>query len=435
MKSKKVAFMTLGCKVNMYDTEAMRENFQKKGYDIVDFDEYSDIYIINTCTVTNFGDKKSRQSIRKAKRQNPDSIVVATGCYSQVFPQEVENIDGINIVMGTKDRKNIVEIVEKYSDKTKIFNNVSDIMKEHEFEKLSVNNLKGRTRAFLKIQEGCNKFCSYCIIPYARGPVRSRKVEDVLSEVQLLAENGFKEVVLTGIHVASYGIDLNNMNLIKIIKLVHEINGIERIRFSSIEPNVVTDEFVYEMGNLYKICDHFHLSLQSGCNKTLERMNRKYNISQYKNAVEKLRITFKDVAITTDVIVGFPGETEKDFIESCNFAKEINLSKIHVFPFSPKKGTKAYEFKEQVPNEIKNQRSKKMIEISNNLNKEFLSKFIGKNKNVLFERNTEKNIYEGHTTNYITVNSDCDKNITNNVLTVKIEEIIKNETVIGKVIF
>ncbi len=433
MNKKKIAFTTLGCKVNMYDTEAMMELFQEKGYEITEFDDFADIYIINTCTVTNFGDKKSRQTIRRAKRLNPNAIVVATGCYAQVAPETVKEIEGINIVIGTKDRHSIVEIVENYKDKTKVLNAVGDIMKERTFEKLSVKNLKNHTRAYLKIQEGCNRFCTYCIIPYARGPVRSRNPKDVIEEVKELAQNGFKEIVLTGIHVASYGVDLKNTTLLDIIKEVHKINGIERIRFSSIEPLVITDEFLNEIKNLPKVCDHFHLSLQSGCNRTLKRMNRRYTSDDYKTAVSKLKSAFPNVALTTDIIVGFPDETEEDFNESMNFAKEIKLSKIHVFPYSPKTGTKAAEYPNQISSEIKNNRTKKMIELSNELNKEFLENYIGKVKPVLFEKNIGNNIYEGHTTNYITVYASSDLNITNQILNTKILKILKEETVLGSI--
>ena len=432
MNNKKIAFTTLGCKVNMYDTEAMMELFAQKGYEIVDFEEYADIYIINTCTVTNLGDKKSRQMVRRAKRLNPNSIVAATGCYAQVAPSEVEKIEGINIVIGTKDRSKVVEIVEEYSEFDKVKIVVSDIMDEHVFEKLSVTKLKGRTRAYLKIQEGCNRFCTYCIIPFARGPVRSRKPEEVIEEVKILAKNGFKEVVLTGIHVASYGVDLGDIDLMGIIKKVHEVEGIERIRFSSMEPNAVTDEFVSELKKLPKVCDHFHLSLQSGCNNTLKRMNRRYTAEEYEMAVERLRKSYPKVAVTTDIIVGFPGESEDDFEASCEFAKKVMLSKIHAFPYSPKKGTAAAKMKGQLSNDIKAARSKKMIEISSGLNREFLRKMYGECHKVLFEQRIEGNIYEGHTSNYVRVLAESDENIINQILDVKLGDIIKEETVKGE---
>ena len=328
--NKKIAFITLGCKVNLYDTEAMAELFTEKGYEVVDFEEYADVYLINTCTVTNLGDKKSRQMIRRAKRINPNSVVVATGCYAQVASEEVAKIEGINIVIGTKNRSEIVETVENYVAENGVVNNVSDIMGEKEFEPLQISRLTNRTRAYIKIQEGCNRYCTYCIIPYARGPIRSRKPEEVVEEVKKLAENGFKEVVLTGIHVASYGLDLGNITLADIIEKVHSVDGIERIRFSSMEPLAIDNEFVARMSKLPKVCDHYHLSLQSGCNRTLKRMNRKYNAEQYAEACERLRNAFPNVAITTDIIVGFPDETEEDFKESLAFAERMKLDKIHV---------------------------------------------------------------------------------------------------------
>lgn len=430
---KKIAFTTLGCKVNMYDTEAMLELFAKKGYEIVEFDDFADIYVINTCTVTNFGDKKSRQIIRRAKRQNPQAIVVATGCYAQVAPDEVEKIQGINIVIGTKNRSEIVEIVEKYTAEQGVVNAVSSIMKEKEFEPLSISKLKGRTRAYLKIQEGCNRFCSYCIIPYARGPIRSRNPQEVIDEVKLLAENGFKEVVLSGIHVASYGVD-KGTSLIEIVKEVGKIQGIERIRFSSMEPNYVTEEFVREMKAIPKVCDHFHLSLQSGCDKTLKNMNRRYTSQEYAEAVERLRGAYPEVAITTDIIVGFPQETEEDFEESCNFAKKVKLAKIHSFPYSPKRGTVAEKMSGQLSNEVKSERSNAMIEVSNQLNRDFLSSMLGKTRPVLFERNIGDNLYEGHTTNYIRVVAKSEENLKNMIIDVRLEEILKEETIMGVIV-
>jgi len=427
----KIAFATLGCKVNLYDTEAVIELFQNKGYEIVDFNDFADIYFINTCTVTNFGDKKSRQMIRRAKKQNKDAIIVAAGCYAQVFPKEVEKIEGVNIVIGTKDRNKIVEIVENYDDTSKVINEVSDIMKEKEFEKLSITKMRDRTRAYLKIQEGCNRFCTYCIIPFARGSVRSRPKEDIISEVKVLAQNGFKEIVLTGIHVASYGVDIKDMNLIKIIKSVNDIDGIERIRFSSVEPTVITDEFISEIEKMPKVCDHYHLSLQSGCDKILNAMNRKYSSEQYRQAVYKIRKVFPDAAVTTDVIVGFPGESDSDFLESCEFIKNLSISKVHVFPFSPKKGTKAALMPDKVPNNIKNERSRNLIEISNDLNIKFIRSMVGKVKPVLFERCIGNNLYEGHTTNYINVFVQSNENITNNIKNVKISEVLKEETAKG----
>ena len=413
---KTVASHALGCKVNQYESEAIAELFEQKGYTIVDMEQSADVYIINTCTVTNFGDKKSRQLIRKVKRQNPDSIVVVAGCYAQTAPNEIMAIDGVNIVVGTKDRKQILKLVENYDKKKQTQNCVSEIMQEREFEDLSIQKLENRTRAYLKIQDGCSQFCSYCIIPYARGPIRSRKPEDVISEVIRLSRNGFQEVILAGIHVASYGKDLKDVTLIEMIENVHTVEDIKRIRLSSIEPNVVTNEFVERLSKLNKVCDHFHLSLQSGCDKTLQAMNRKYTTEKYRQAVKILRSYMPFVAITTDIIVGFPGETEQDFLESYEFAKEIGFSKIHVFPYSPKKGTPAAVMPNQISNNVKGERSQKLISLSEEMAELFLCQFVGKDMSVLYEKQIEQNIYEGHTTNYMKVHTVCDQNITNKIL-------------------
>lgn len=431
--NKKIAFITLGCKVNLYDTEAMAELFTEKGYEVVDFEEYADVYLINTCTVTNLGDKKSRQMIRRAKRINPNSVVVATGCYAQVASEEVAKIEGINIVIGTKNRSEIVETVENYVAENGVVNNVSDIMGEKEFEPLQISRLTNRTRAYIKIQEGCNRYCTYCIIPYARGPIRSRKPEEVVEEVKKIAENGFKEVVLTGIHVASYGLDLGNITLADIIEKVHSVNGIERIRFSSMEPLAIDDDFVARMAKLPKVCDHYHLSLQSGCNRTLKRMNRKYNAEQYAEACERLRNAFPNVAITTDIIVGFPDETEEDFKESLAFAEKMKLDKIHTFPYSPKKGTPAAKMKNQISGDVKSQRSKEMIALSDKMNIDFLNNNIGKTVPVLFE-DMENGFWQGHTTNYIKVLAKSDENLNNKIVDVKLDKIHGVEIVEGTVV-
>lgn len=419
---KTVASHALGCKVNQYESEAIAELFEQRGYKIVDMEEQADVYIINTCTVTNFGDKKSRQLIRKVKRQNPNSIVVVAGCYAQTAPEEIMTIEGVNIVVGTKDRKSIVELVENYNKSDKPQNYVSEIMEEKEFEPLSIQKLKNRTRAYLKIQDGCSQYCSYCIIPYARGRIRSRKPEDVITEVKRLAENGFQEVILAGIHVASYGKDLKNITLLEIVQKVHEIEGIKRIRFSSIEPNVVTKDFVEMLNKLPKVCDHFHLSLQSGCDRTLKAMNRKYTVEKYRQAVELLRWYMPSVAITTDMIVGFPAEREQDFIESYEFAKEMKFSKIHVFPYSPKRGTPAAVMPEQIDNRVKNERSQKLIALSEKMAEAFIEQFVNQDMEVLYEREIEQNVFEGHTTNYIKVHTKSNENITNRIVKTNIIE-------------
>ncbi len=412
---KKVASFALGCKVNQYESEAIAELFAEKGYEIVGIDEEADVYVINTCTVTNFGDKKSRQLIRKVKRQNENAIVAVVGCYAQTAPKELMEIAGVNLVIGTKDRAQIVEMVEQYDRANGVENHVSDIMKERVFEPLSIQKLANRTRAYLKIQDGCSQYCSYCIIPYARGPIRSREPQEVVAEVKRLAENGFKEVVLTGIHVASYGKDRRDTSLLDILKQVHEVEGIERIRFSSIEPNVVTEEFAQTMAALPKVCDHFHLSLQSGCDKTLKEMNRKYDTEKYRQAAATLRKYLPKVALTTDIIVGFPGETEEDFRESYAFAEEIGFAKIHVFPYSPKRGTPAAARKDQLLNAVKSERSHTLIQLSDRMAADFLADAVGTDAEVLYERAVGEGIYEGHTTNYMKVHGRSEADLTNRI--------------------
>ena len=424
---KKAASFALGCKVNQYESEAIAELFQEKGYEIVDINEEADVYVINTCTVTNFGDKKSRQLIRKVKRQNENAIVCVVGCYAQTAPQELMKVEGVNLVLGTKDRAQIVEMVENYKMENGVESHVSDIMKERLFEPLSIQKLANRTRAYLKIQDGCSQYCSYCIIPYARGPIRSREPQDVLAEVKRLAENGFKEVVLTGIHVASYGKDRRDTSLIEILRQVHEVEGIERIRFSSIEPNVVTEEFAQAIADMPKVCDHFHLSLQSGCDKTLKEMNRKYDTEKYRQAAATLRKYLPEVALTTDIIAGFPGETEEDFQASYDFAKEIGFAKIHAFPYSPKKGTPAAARKDQLLNAVKADRSHRLIELSDKMADEFIQAYVGREVEVLFERGIGEGVYEGHTTNYIKVKATSEKDLTNVICKVKVAKAEKEE--------
>mgnify|MGYP002512411263 FL=1 len=427
---KKAASFALGCKVNQYESEAIAELFQEKGYEIVGIDEEADVYVINTCTVTNFGDKKSRQLIRKVKRQNENAIVCVVGCYAQTAPQELEKVEGVNLVLGTKDRAQIVEMVENYKVENGVESHVSDIMKERLFEPLSIQKLSNRTRAYLKIQDGCSQFCSYCIIPYARGPIRSRDPQDVLAEVKRLAENGFKEVVLTGIHVASYGKDRRDTSLIEILRQVHEVEGIDRIRFSSIEPNVVTEEFAQAIADMPKVCDHFHLSLQSGCDKTLKEMNRKYDTEKYRQAAATLRKYLPEVALTTDIIAGFPGETEEDFQASYDFAKEIGFAKIHAFPYSPKKGTPAAARKDQLLNAVKADRSHRLIELSDKMADDFIQAYVGREVEVLFERAIGEGVYEGHTTNYIKVKATSEKDLTNVICTVAVTK-AENEELFG----
>ena len=407
---KIVSIFTLGCKVNQYETQAMRELFEKRGYNVIFDGEIADIYIINTCTVTNIGDKKSRQFIRRANRNNPDAIIAVVGCYAQMSPQEVLSIDGVNIIIGTEARNKIVDVVEECKPNEKI-NLVDDIMKVKQFEEMSVKNIMGKTRAFLKIQEGCNQYCSYCIIPYARGPIRSRSKPEIIDEIKNLVDKGFKEVVLTGIHVASYGKDLNSdETLIDILKEVNNIEGLKRIRLSSLEPTIFTDEFLRELSQLNKICHHFHLSLQSGCNSVLKRMNRRYTTEQYRDIVNKIREIYPKIALTTDIIVGFPGETEEEFNITYKFVKEIGFSEIHVFKYSPRKGTPAAGYKNQVDGLTKRHRSERLIELGKQLKRDYYIMFIGKNKEVLFEMLSGKitGYIEGYTDNYLKVLAPSD---------------------------
>ncbi len=401
---KRVAFYTLGCKVNQYDTEAMVEIFERSGYDVVSSDEIADVYVINTCTVTNLGDRKSRQFIRRSKKRNPDSTIVVVGCYAQTASEEVMAIEGVNLVLGTNERNKIVDLVESINMNEKI-NYVDNIMEVKEFEELSIEKVKGKTRAFLKIQEGCNQYCSYCIIPYARGPIRSRQLENIIAEVKRLSRNGFKEIVLTGIHIASYGKDLNDITLIDVIKQVHEVDGIERIRLSSVEPTLLTEEFIKEIKILPKFCHHLHISLQSGSDDTLKRMNRKYDTEQYRMIVKNLRREIPEIAITTDIIVGFPGETDEEFETTYNFVKEMDFSQIHVFKFSPRKGTPAAKYENQVAGDIKSARSDKIIKLGNEMMNSYMKKFVNKELSVLFEAyyDRENNLIEGLTENYIRV--------------------------------
>lgn len=431
----KVAFHTLGCKVNQYETEAMAELFEKDGYEIVHEDEIADVYVINTCTITNLGDRKSRQFIRRAKNKNPEAVIAVVGCYAQTAPEEVMGIDEVDIVIGTKDRSKIVELSHQVIEKREKINIVTDIMKQHEFEEMKIENIEGKTRAFLKIQEGCNQFCSYCIIPYARGPIRSRKLDAVLSEVEKLSKNGFKEVVLTGIHVASYGKDIGEIRLIDVIEKVHEVVGIERIRLSSIEPTIMTKDFLDRLIKLPKVCDHFHLSLQSGSDSVLKRMNRKYTTKEYKKIAELIREYMPNVGITTDIIVGFPGETEEEFIETCKFVDDIGFSRIHVFPYSPRKGTPASRHKNQISGDIKHQRSKELIKIGEENTQKFNNKFIGTTLNVLFEEQakSDSEFIEGYTTNYIRVLSKGSNSLEGKILPVKLEN-IQGDNLIGKLL-
>ena len=407
---KKAALHNLGCKVNAYETEAMQELLEQNGYEIVPFKEGADVYIINTCTVTNIADRKSRQMLHKARKMNPDAVVVATGCYVQARGEDIDPC--VDIVVGNNKKKDLIAILDEYYNaQHKVKKELLDINHEKEYEEMQVTHTAEHTRAYIKVQDGCNQFCSYCIIPYARGRVRSRNLEHVLEEVRTLAASGYKEVVLTGIHLSSYGIDTGE-SLLELIQKVHEIDGIKRIRLGSLEPRIITEEFASSIAVLPKMCPHFHLSLQSGCNATLKRMNRRYSAEEYMEKCDLLRKYFHNPALTTDVIVGFPGETQEEFAESMDFVDRVNFYETHIFKYSRRAGTKAAVMPDQIPEEIKSERSAKMIEL-------------GTTQEVLMEEavETEDGIYQvGHTKEYVKIGLKTEENLSNQLKNVKIED-------------
>jgi threonylcarbamoyladenosine tRNA methylthiotransferase MtaB len=431
----KVAFITLGCRVNQYETEAMAEKFIKEGYEVVNHNDFSDVYVINTCTVTNMGDRKSRQMISKVKKINTKAIIAVVGCYAQVSSQEISEIDGVDVILGTKNKGKIVYYVNKAMSENKQQIAVNDVSKNKEFEELNIEEYQDKTRAFLKIQDGCNRFCSYCLIPYARGGVCSKEPEKVLSEVKKLASHGFREIILSGIHTASYGQDLDgNWNLLKLLEEIDKVNGIERIRIGSIDPTFFTDGVINRISSLKKLCPHFHLSLQSGCDETLKRMNRKYTTAQYKKILKELREHIEDVSITTDIIVGFPGETEEEFKATYEFLEDIELSKIHIFKYSPREGTKAAEMPKQLDGNIKEARSKKLIELNRKLEDKFMGRFVDKVMDVLYEDNFKgyKSLYEGYTRNYIKIVSELESTLPGEIVDTKLKR-IENGYILGEV--
>jgi threonylcarbamoyladenosine tRNA methylthiotransferase MtaB len=433
----KVAFSTLGCRVNQYESEAMAEKFIREGYEVVDFDTFSDVYVINTCTVTNMGDKKSRQIIGRARRGNEAATIAVVGCYSQIAPNEVGNIEGVDVVLGTRNKGEIVYWVNKAIDEGKQQVQVSPVMKNNVFEDLNIEEYQDKTRAFLKIQDGCNRFCSYCLIPYARGAVCSKDPLKIKEEVQKLSEHGFKEIILSGIHTASYGVDLEeNVTLVDILEVIEAIDGIERVRIGSIDPTFFTEEVVARISKLKKLCHHFHLSLQSGSDETLKRMNRKYTAKDYKDIVNILRNSFADVSITTDVIVGFPGESEEEFKETYEFLKDIKLTKTHVFKYSPRKGTRAATMEKQVDGNIKEERSKLLIDLNEHNEGKFTEGLIGTEQKVLFEQAVQsmEGYYEGYTENYVKVVAkfDCES-VIGKIMPTKLLE-SKNDYAVGEII-
>ena len=433
---KTVAFYTLGCKVNQYETNAMEQQFIQNNYKIVENTEKADIYVINTCTVTNMADRKSRQMLRRVKEINQSAVIVVCGCYAQVAKTELKQIPEVDIILGINEKNKIVQIVEEYLESKNNIVKVADVSKQKEFLDFGDVTYTEKNRAVIKVQDGCNMFCSYCLIPYARGRIRSRKIENVVSEIEKIAKQGIKEVVITGIHVASYGKDFENENirLINLLEEINKIDGIQRIRLSSLEPTIVDEEFTQRLSKLEKICDHFHLSLQSGCDATLKRMNRKYTTARYKEATEILRKYYPNANFTTDVIVGFPGETDEEFNQTYKFLEEIGFYKMHIFKYSPRKGTVAEKLPNQVDGNIKEERSKKLIELSNNMQNEKNSKYIGKTVKVLFEE-YENGYYKGHTTNYMVVKvSEKEQDgFIDNIKDVKItENDTQTEELIGK---
>ena len=425
---KKVAFITLGCKVNQYETNAMTQKFIEKGYEIVEHHQKADIYVINTCTVTNMSDRKSRQMLRRVKELNNKAIVVACGCYAQVAKTELEKIEEIDLILGNNEKKEIVKYVEEYIENHKKQIEIEDVMYQKEFVDFGDVTYTEKTRAVIKVQDGCDRFCSYCIIPYARGRVRSRRPESIVSEIKQIAKEGIQEVVITGIHIASYGKDFKEdinkeYRLIDLLEEINKIEGIKRIRLGSLEPLLITEEFVERLVKLEKICHHFHLSLQSGCDETLKRMNRRYTTTEFKNIVSILRKYYEDVILTTDIIVGFPGETEEEFETTYKFLEEIKFYKMHIFKYSPRKGTKAAQMKEQIDGNKKEQRSQKLIELSDKNEKEYNQSYIGKEVEVLWEEEKE-GIYKGHTKNYILayykeIESEKEKDLENKIIKVK----------------
>ncbi|WP_071026740.1 tRNA (N(6)-L-threonylcarbamoyladenosine(37)-C(2))-methylthiotransferase MtaB [Peptoniphilus raoultii] len=418
--AKTFSILTLGCKVNQYESEAMAELFEKNGYIQVDNDtDVADVYIVNTCTVTNLSDRKSRQYIRRAKRENPDSTVAVVGCYAQVAPKEVEKIEGVDVVIGTSERSKIVDLVEEAKEDDKKINIVRDIKKDRDFQFIKIDENFHKTRSYMKVQDGCNRYCTYCIIPYARGTIRSRRIGDCVREATRLANAGYKEIILTGIHVGSYGVDLGPVRLIDLIEAIAEVDGIERIRLSSVEPNIISEDFMRRAIACSKLCDHFHLSLQSGSNNILKAMNRHYTKEVY---IEKTKIIKKYMpyaGLTTDIIVGFPGESDEDFEASMSIVREVEFSKVHVFKYSKRKNTPAANMKNQIDGNIKIKRSEILMELA----EEYLKKFRKKNMNrtckVLFEE-YEDGYYLGYTSNYIRVKLKSRENLINKIRDVKI---------------
>lgn len=440
---RKVAFLTLGCKVNSYETEAMEQLFKDASYTVVEFSDQADIYVVNTCTVTNIADRKSRQMLHKAKKNNKNAVVVAVGCYVQAAKEALEKDEAIDLVVGNNQKKQIVSLVESYLDNNTCNEAVIDIADDTEYEELAIGSLSEKTRAYMKIQDGCNQFCSYCIIPYTRGRIRSRKKEDILAEVHRLVEKGYKEVVLTGIHLSSFGMDNNsaveydqaikqsqNTPLLQVITEISEVEGLERIRLGSLEPRIITDEFVKTLSKNEKFCPHFHLSLQSGCDATLKRMNRKYDTTLYYEKCELLRKHFDKPAITTDVIVGFPGETEVEFQITEEFLKKVKFAQTHIFKYSKRQGTKASSMENQVDESIKHKRSETLIALDKENSHSYYKSFFGEEDTVLLEEVVtikDKSYVIGHTRRYVKVAVEGDETLINKIVSVEIRDFVTDD--------
>ena len=416
----KAALHNLGCKVNAYETEAMQQILEEAGYEIVPFSEYADVYVINTCSVTNMADRKSRQMLHRAKKQNPDAIVVGAGCYVQTKEAQALVDESIDIVIGNNKKHELVPLLREYEASHRKMACVADINHEKQaYEELSLSRTAEHTRAFIKVQDGCNQFCTYCIIPFARGRVRSRELPDVLQEIRTLAKSGYREVVLTGIHLSSYGVD-NGESLLHLIEAVHELEGIERIRLGSLEPRIVTDAFAKRLSELPKICPHFHLSLQSGCDTVLSRMNRRYDTAEYEVGCALLRRYFEHPAITTDVIVGFPGETDEEFETTERYLERVHFYEMHIFQYSRREGTKAAAMPDQVPEAVKKERSEKLLALGHRMSEEFRRYYLGRQVTALLEEEflyDGKRYYTGYTKEYVKVAVETEKDLSNTFVT------------------
>lgn len=433
---RKAALHNLGCKVNSYETEAMQQILEAAGYVIVPFEEAADVYVVNTCSVTNVADKKSRQMLHKAKKRNPDAVVVAAGCYVQAVGEELLKDAAVDIIIGNNKKTELAAVLDDYFAHRNKANEeaVIDIGETREYENMSIHKVSGHTRAFLKVQDGCNQFCSYCIIPYTRGRVRSRDMEDIKREAKELAASGYRELVLTGIHLSSYGVDFpegNETRLLDLIRMLHGVPGVERIRLGSLEPRIVTEEFAGELKKLPKVCPHFHLSLQSGCDATLKRMNRRYTAAEYLHSCEILRQAFDRPAITTDVIVGFPGETEEEFGQTRHFLEKVHFYEMHVFKYSKREGTRAAVMPDQVPEETKNIRSAELLELEKRMSREYREGFFGEEKEVLMEEACELQgvrYMVGHTAEYVKAAVPYEENLRGEMIRGKITHMLNEDT-------